>query len=593
MVLQARSSTALSSPPSPASNSLPSCSAKATLAFRRPTPPRASSAPSMKLSPIPPSISSSSPRPAKPTSISPLGRFRQASMPSSTSPSPQPQKSARARLPVQSPQPHLLAPFSGNRRWDGDFPHPPQASLRRHPRPRRRDRLPLRPLPPSPAPQHPKGGRRRASPPASSTDSLGPHLVDQALTLFGPPARITASIRHDRDRTDIDDAFDLDLDYDMPYGRALRYSCHATMLAADPSARFLVHGTHGSFRKFGVDPQEPTLLANDQSPPALMRSAATSPGSRGNQKSGLGHRHPSRSISRNPRSSPTPASPPSPATTASSTPTCATPSSGKPRSPFQPKTATYALLRLLDLARESHSAAPNPPRHLRLTTPVAKARENQAFAPPVTCNRCPRPINLAIVALERRGGAVRELCSANAPHARPSHAYSMQLPASPLAARAQQQPPEDPEDDKQLGLWLDQGLSAGLWTDKSLEVEFHERPDEGALEPLRVFQVQAGMAFRPRPWPAVLPSYRYQRFPASATEYEKNRILLNITVSRPSAWILAAQPAHAHRRPLPDNRVASARIRFRPGLDYVLPIPTPRPLVLVIASNEFFLGSVE
>jgi hypothetical protein len=40
-----------------------------------------------------------------------------------------------------------------------------------------------------------------------------------------------------------------------------------------------------------------------------------------------------------------------------------------------------------------------------------------------------------------------------------------------LAPRAQQpQPPEDPEDNKKLGLWLDQGLSAGLWTDKSLEV---------------------------------------------------------------------------------------------------------------------------
>jgi hypothetical protein len=47
-----------------------------------------------------------------------------------------------------------------------------------------------------------------------------------------------------------------------------------------------------------------------------------------------------------------------------------------------------------------------------------------------------------------------------------------------IAARAQQQLPEDSEDDKRLGLWLDQGLSAGLWTNKSLEVEIHERFDE-------------------------------------------------------------------------------------------------------------------
>ena len=43
-----------------------------------------------------------------------------------------------------------------------------------------------------------------------------------------------------------------------------------------------------------------------------------------------------------------------------------------------------------------------------------------------------------------------------------------------VPARAQQQqPPEDPEDEKQIGLWLDQGISAGLSTSKSLEVEFY------------------------------------------------------------------------------------------------------------------------
>src|SRR5262249_14055864 len=48
-------------------------------------------------------------------------------------------------------------------------------------------------------------------------------------------------------------------------------------------------------------------------------------------------------------------------------------------------------------------------------------------------------------------------------------------------ARAQQQQePEDPEDEKQIGLWLDQGISADLSADKSLKLEFHERFDEGA-----------------------------------------------------------------------------------------------------------------
>ena len=100
-----------------------------------------------------------------------------------------------------------------------------------------------------------------------------------------------------------------------------------------------------------------------------------------------------------------------------------------------------------------------------------------------------------------------------------------------VAVRAQQQQlPEDPEDDKRFGLWLDQGLSAALWTHKSLEIEFYERFDEGASNLYEYF-VQGGVAFRFRRWLMVLPIYRYQRYPVSTTAYE-NRILLNLTLSR-------------------------------------------------------------
>jgi scyllo-inositol 2-dehydrogenase (NADP+) len=96
---------------------------------------------------------------------------------------------------------------------------------------------------------------------------LGPHVVDGALALFGAPARIAASVRRDRDITDIDDAFDIYLDYDLPNGHSLRYTCGATMLAADPAPRFQVHGTRGSYTKYGVDPQEPALLNGAKVPP--------------------------------------------------------------------------------------------------------------------------------------------------------------------------------------------------------------------------------------------------------------------------------------------------------------------------------------
>jgi scyllo-inositol 2-dehydrogenase (NADP+) len=104
---------------------------------------------------------------------------------------------------------------------------------------------------------------------------LGPHVVDQAVALYGEPARITASVRHDRDVTDIEDVFDIALDYDLPNAagkhRNLRYRCCATMLAADPAPRFRVHGTLGSYVKQGLDPQEAALIGGAR-PPQLGSS---------------------------------------------------------------------------------------------------------------------------------------------------------------------------------------------------------------------------------------------------------------------------------------------------------------------------------
>ena len=156
-----------------------------------------------------------------------------------------------------------------------------------------------------------------------------------------------------------------------------------------------------------------------------------------------------------------------------------------------------------------------------------------------------------------------------------------------LPARAQdQQAPEDPEDEKQVGLWLDQGISADLSLDKSLEFEFHERFDEGASNLFEYF-FQGGVAFRLRPWLTVLPIYRYQRFPANPSIAYENRLQLNLTLS------ISRGPWRPNLRTLiegrfPDNRPASARLRFRPGVDYTLPLRMKRPPVLVV-SNEFFV----
>jgi scyllo-inositol 2-dehydrogenase (NADP+) len=103
---------------------------------------------------------------------------------------------------------------------------------------------------------------------------LGPHLIDQALALFGPPARITCTDRTIRDVTDIDDFVSIILEYEIPIEsgetRTLFYECHATMIAAAPAPRFRVHGTLGTYTKQGLDPQEQALIRGAR--PAQMGS---------------------------------------------------------------------------------------------------------------------------------------------------------------------------------------------------------------------------------------------------------------------------------------------------------------------------------
>jgi scyllo-inositol 2-dehydrogenase (NADP+) len=87
---------------------------------------------------------------------------------------------------------------------------------------------------------------------------LGPHVIDQALVLFGEPRAITASAFCQRETSKVDDAFDVCLEYP-----GLRAMGRARIIAFAPSQHFLIHGTKGSFVKYGMDPQEARLRADN------------------------------------------------------------------------------------------------------------------------------------------------------------------------------------------------------------------------------------------------------------------------------------------------------------------------------------------
>jgi len=178
---------------------------------------------------------------------------------------------ARSLIDLAAAQGKVLAPFH-NRRYDGDFLTVRKliaegiigriVQILSH-----YDRF--RPI------QRPNSWKELAGPASGNLFDLGPHLIDQAIALFGTPTSITASVRYDRDQTDIDDAADVTFEYTLN-GHTVRYECHETMLAAEPAPRFRVHGTYGSFIKYGLDPQERALLDGAR-PPQLGSQQAWLP----------------------------------------------------------------------------------------------------------------------------------------------------------------------------------------------------------------------------------------------------------------------------------------------------------------------------
>ena len=135
-----------------------------------------------------------------------------------------------------------------NRRWDGDFltvrklmPRLGEISLfEAH-----WDRF---------RPQIKQGWREVPEAGSGVLADLGPHLIDQALQLFGMPQAIAADIATQRAGAKVDDYFDLTLHYG-----AMRVSLGCSTLVAEPRPRFAVHGSGGSFVKQGFDAQEAAL----------------------------------------------------------------------------------------------------------------------------------------------------------------------------------------------------------------------------------------------------------------------------------------------------------------------------------------------
>jgi predicted dehydrogenase len=100
--------------------------------------------------------------------------------------------------------------------------------------------------------------RERAEPGSGTWFDLGPHLVDQALVLFGMPAAVSGYLDCQRDGAVTTDCFQVMLRYPR-----LSVLLASSYLAAAPAPRFRVFGVNGSYVKAGVDPQEAALALGE------------------------------------------------------------------------------------------------------------------------------------------------------------------------------------------------------------------------------------------------------------------------------------------------------------------------------------------
>lgn len=90
------------------------------------------------------------------------------------------------------------------------------------------------------------------------TYNLGAHVIDQAVQLFGMPQAIFADIATLRDNGVVDDYFIIHL---LKPSKApeVRITLKASYLMCEREPRFTLHGTEGSFVKYGLDRQEEDL----------------------------------------------------------------------------------------------------------------------------------------------------------------------------------------------------------------------------------------------------------------------------------------------------------------------------------------------
>lgn len=102
----------------------------------------------------------------------------------------------------------------------------------------------------------PKKAKESPIPGGGLMYDLGPHVLDQAISLFGIPLKWGKSTGYHRPLTQVDDY----AHFHLYYPKGLQVFITMSLLVADPQPAYILHGTKGSFVKHRTDIQETQLV---------------------------------------------------------------------------------------------------------------------------------------------------------------------------------------------------------------------------------------------------------------------------------------------------------------------------------------------
>lgn len=120
----------------------------------------------------------------------------------------------------------------------------------------------------------PKGHKETVNSGAGILKDLGPHIIDQALYLFGFPQSVFADIRFTRENSLVDDWIDI-----LLYYPDFRVRLKASFFVREANPAYVIHGKKGSFLKSRGDVQEDELKLGKK--PNLTSWGTEAPGQEG------------------------------------------------------------------------------------------------------------------------------------------------------------------------------------------------------------------------------------------------------------------------------------------------------------------------